>query len=113
MGALGLWLLATNHAAFELVGVMHHDAAPAADIGQQRWHQVENTLTKQKTELRAKPAAAQPVLPLLDCVLSAVSKPAEVSGPVVPAADAATRAFHTWHFVQRAAPLPGAPSLAV
>lgn len=110
---LAVWLAATNHAVFELAGVMNTEFSSAVDVGQERWHQVEDNLTKQKKGLTTKPAAAKQVLPVLELVRLAGAQAMQLARLEAPPVDAEARAFHIWHFVRRAAPLPGAPSALV
>lgn len=110
---LAVWLLATNHAVFELAGVMKAEHAVGLDAGQHRWHQVENTLTKQKTDLPTKPLVIEAVLPLLEVVLLSAAKSTHIAPPEFPAIESERRAVQSWRFAQRAAPLPGAPSALI
>lgn len=114
---LALWLLATNHAVFEVLGLMGHGAAGVlhhadekSDPGQHRWHKVEKTLTKQQTDLPTKPASSQSVLPIFEIVARRELHAVQNADAEAPPVERADLDFRSWQFVQRAAPLPGAPS---
>lgn len=110
---LVVWLLATNHAVFELAEIMGHGLAPDLDIGQQRWHQVESSLTHPRTELDSEHTVALHGLPLLDTGVTPLAEAGSHAGISAFRGAAMARAFHTWHFEQRAAPLPGAPATGI
>lgn len=116
MFMLALWVLATHHAALELTGLLAHGEVelshtPEGDTsgtGRHPWHQVENNLTKQKTNLLTKPVMVQYELPLFEII---VCEPVMVVEPL--RVEDEVQLFRSWHFVQRAAPQPGAPSVLV
>lgn len=108
---LALWVLATNHAAFEIAGLMHHAPPSEADNGQERWHHAEKTLTKENTELPTKPTALEPLLSILEIVARVEWPSAPVIAINAPPVERAEAEFSRWHFVRRDAPLPGAPAL--
>lgn len=108
---LALWVLATNHAAFEIAGLMHHTLPSEADNGQERWHHAEKTMTKENTDLLIKPAALQPVLSILEIVARSEWITVKVVELDAPPVERAESEFRSWHFVRRDAPLPGAPAL--
>ncbi len=107
------WLLATNHAVFELGDLMDSGFSSAHARGDQQWHEIENTLTQPRTEVQQEAGPAQPspvpLVPHLTLASLVVPAPQVL---VVLRGDPATRPVHTWRFDQRAAPLPGAPAFS-
>lgn len=116
MFMLALWVLATHHAALELTGlfahggvaVAHTSAGDSSDAGLHPWHQVEKNLTKQKTGLPTKPVSLQHELPIFEIF---VGEPVPIVRPI--RIEEEVHLLRSWHFVQRAAPQPGAPSALV
>jgi hypothetical protein len=109
-------LLATNHAVFEAAGIMSHDAVGVlhhaderSDPGQQRWHKVEKTLIKQQTGFVAKLASSQSMLPIFEIPGKRELHAMQSAVAELPTRERADCDIRNWQFLQRAAPLPGAP----
>lgn len=113
---LALWLPATQHCALELVGIFANTCSDHDATGQSSDKDgcgtVENGAYKPAGDMLKVPAPS--ILLCLSFLCLHLPLPEAQDEQLILPAESfqqSERRVATWHFVRRAAPLPGAPSL--
>ena len=108
---LALWLPATLHCALEQAGLLRADTACIDQCLSDNCDQLENGLYNKFASVALKAPTFAPLLCL--CCLNEITPETIIVPLLSPERTSCPPELpRSWQFVSRAAPLPGAPSLA-